>query len=114
MDSVNSLLFLFFFLMIRRPPRSTLFPYTTLFRSVGCTASALQALPSRRVLCGVRILLGEPAVPLSCADPPPRGSRSGRPASLAAVRTALFTFQLSLDSSCGRLGSVDLSSEDRR
>src|SRR5256884_9191231 len=28
------LLFLFFFLMIRRPPRSTLFPYTTLFRSL--------------------------------------------------------------------------------
>src|ERR1043165_6529224 len=26
----------FFFLMIRRPPRSTLFPYTTLFRSVHC------------------------------------------------------------------------------
>src|SRR2546425_9714735 len=26
--------FSFFFLMIRRPPRSTLFPYTTLFRSV--------------------------------------------------------------------------------
>src|SRR5256884_8128641 len=26
-------LFLFFFLLIRRPPRSTLFPYTTLFRS---------------------------------------------------------------------------------
>src|SRR2546430_15494745 len=28
-----SFIFLFFFLMIRRPPRSTLFPYTTLFRS---------------------------------------------------------------------------------
>src|SRR6478672_13418397 len=28
-----SLLWFFFFLMIRRPPRSTLFPYTTLFRS---------------------------------------------------------------------------------
>src|SRR5258708_22366619 len=28
----------FFFLMIRRPPRSTLFPYTTLFRSVGPVA----------------------------------------------------------------------------
>src|SRR5215475_1886391 len=29
---------LFFFLMIRRPPRSTLFPYTTLFRSAArCT-----------------------------------------------------------------------------
>src|SRR5260221_5767663 len=27
------LAFFFFFLMIRRPPRSTLFPYTTLFRS---------------------------------------------------------------------------------
>src|SRR6516225_5115263 len=27
-----SLFFFFFFLMIRRPPRSTLFPYTTLFR----------------------------------------------------------------------------------
>src|SRR2546426_3576347 len=31
-DVTNSYLF-FFFLMIRRPPRSTLFPYTTLFRS---------------------------------------------------------------------------------
>src|SRR5712692_11863436 len=30
--SIDSSLF-FFFLMIRRPPRSTLFPYTTLFRS---------------------------------------------------------------------------------
>src|SRR2546427_8579504 len=32
--SVSTSLF-FFFLMIRRPPRSTLFPYTTLFRSEG-------------------------------------------------------------------------------
>src|SRR5215204_7122550 len=32
---------LFFFLMIRRPPRSTLFPYTTLFRSApACLAPA--------------------------------------------------------------------------
>src|SRR5215475_15783193 len=30
---VRSILSFFFFLMIRRPPRSTLFPYTTLFRS---------------------------------------------------------------------------------
>src|SRR2546430_9579970 len=28
-----SVIYFFFFLMIRRPPRSTLFPYTTLFRS---------------------------------------------------------------------------------
>src|SRR4030066_1188254 len=38
---LRSSLCFFFFLMIRRPPRSTLFPYTTLFRShrvsaVGC------------------------------------------------------------------------------
>src|SRR2546430_17623219 len=33
-DENDSTLYLFFFfLMIRRPPRSTLFPYTTLFRS---------------------------------------------------------------------------------
>src|SRR5256884_8111107 len=31
-------LFFFFFLMIRRPPRSTLFPYTTLFRSPAASA----------------------------------------------------------------------------
>src|ERR1035437_10808903 len=30
----------FFFLMIRRPPRSTLFPYTTLFRSIDINSAA--------------------------------------------------------------------------
>src|SRR5438034_11589725 len=34
----------FFFLMIRRPPRSTLFPYTTLFRS-GAGAAAGRLVP---------------------------------------------------------------------
>src|SRR5690554_7350770 len=33
MNRLGRLCLLFFFLMIRRPPRSTLFPYTTLFRS---------------------------------------------------------------------------------
>src|SRR2546425_11525396 len=32
---------IFFFLMIRRPPRSTLFPYTTLFRSQQCPVALL-------------------------------------------------------------------------
>src|SRR5256886_14477008 len=32
--SLHFFVLFFFFLMIRRPPRSTLFPYTTLFRSV--------------------------------------------------------------------------------
>src|SRR3989442_6430528 len=35
----------FFFLMIRRPPRSTLFPYTTLFRSPPPALSLEGALP---------------------------------------------------------------------
>src|SRR5690242_21080341 len=38
----------FFFLMIRRPPRSTLFPYTTLFRSDQQHAGRRPAAPSRR------------------------------------------------------------------
>src|SRR2546423_4794402 len=38
--------FNFFFLMIRRPPRSTLFPYTTLFRSFGSMWSASPSWPS--------------------------------------------------------------------
>src|SRR5690349_24996353 len=43
---------LFFFLMIRRPPRSTLFPYTTLFRSLrerrGVEAGARRRAAARR------------------------------------------------------------------
>src|SRR2546422_8124164 len=35
--------FFFFFLMIRRPPRSTLFPYTTLFRSGSSVEPAVDA-----------------------------------------------------------------------
>src|SRR2546429_5442418 len=39
-----SLFSFFFFLMIRRPPRSTLFPYTTLFRS-RCRSPAVESIP---------------------------------------------------------------------
>src|SRR2546422_8816563 len=42
----SSVFLFFFFLMIRRPPRSTLFPYTTLFRS----------LPRARVARGTQLL----------------------------------------------------------
>src|SRR2546430_15576654 len=45
----------FFFLMIRRPPRSTLFPYTTLFRSRGPCVTARQQIdfdqPCHRPAC---------------------------------------------------------------
>src|SRR2546430_9476951 len=35
--------------MIRRPPRSTLFPYTTLFRSASARVRAMQPAPADRV-----------------------------------------------------------------
>src|SRR2546430_7807066 len=45
----------FFFLMIRRPPRSTLFPYTTLFRSQAgslCAACRTRRRPASRGAAG--------------------------------------------------------------
>src|SRR3712207_6888419 len=54
----------FFFLMIRRPPRSTLFPYTTLFRSAGPREGQLP--------------VGAGARRLRALDP--RGVRGARPA----------------------------------
>src|SRR2546429_4265204 len=39
---------IFFFLMIRRPPRSTLFPYTTLFRSLSVAYATVPAGVSMR------------------------------------------------------------------
>src|SRR5438105_8806679 len=45
----------FFFLMIPRPPRSTLFPYTTLFRSYGCSPRRAWCTRSRRApACSAR------------------------------------------------------------
>src|SRR5438270_1482475 len=45
--------------MIRRPPRSTLFPYTTLFRSRSASTGALCAL-DRRELLGAGHRAGDP------------------------------------------------------
>src|SRR3712207_8686675 len=62
--------------MIRRPPRSTLFPYTTLFRSVGCTAVLRVVAPRAdggyRVVTvgGHRFRLLEVLVPEDEDDPP--------------------------------------------
>src|SRR2546430_12234470 len=44
------MLIFFFFLMIRRPPRSTLFPYTTLFRSVHEVGPKVDVLQTREQL----------------------------------------------------------------
>src|SRR3989442_7257414 len=48
--SVSHFTILFFFLMIRRPPRSTLFPYTTLFRSLMSESAGIT--PAVPVLVG--------------------------------------------------------------
>src|SRR2546425_4089863 len=58
---------LFFFLMIRRPPRSTLFPYTTLFRSRGAGAPAGLGTPA-----------GPSAAPLRADDDVRRPRRPAR------------------------------------
>src|SRR5256885_17273163 len=50
---------IFFFLMIRRPPRSTLFPYTTLFRSAVASANAT------RLQLGVQFAHGSWLQPLA-------------------------------------------------
>src|SRR5947208_6209913 len=46
----------FFFSMIRRPPRSTLFPYTTLFRSRGAAERPVGPRPGRRLLSRARLV----------------------------------------------------------
>src|SRR5258708_37104030 len=48
--------YLFFFLMIRRPPRSTLFPYTTLFRSIWLDLVASLPLIKERILVIILLL----------------------------------------------------------
>src|SRR3712207_6923222 len=55
-------MFSLFFLMIRRPPRSTLFPYTTLFRS--CTG-----LRAPNVTVSVAVTDASPGTPVSGATP---------------------------------------------
>src|SRR2546426_3425211 len=53
---------LFFFLMIRRPPRSTLFPYTTLFRSRRDAHPVGAEQAGRRLDLGLAALDRGPAV----------------------------------------------------
>src|SRR5215471_17779501 len=54
----------FFFLMIRRPPRSTLFPYTTLFRSSAVPTPCISRPTARRICCCRLFRRGDhPALP---------------------------------------------------
>src|SRR5439155_26181312 len=70
----SSSYFLLFFLMIPRPPRSTLFPYTTLFRSGGAGRRA----PTLRGAHRVRVFYLRGAAPVPADRPPPGGRRPGR------------------------------------
>src|SRR2546422_3402448 len=61
--------------MIRRPPRSTLFPYTTLFRSI-CTRSAdRRARASRARAVGPHTTSGFATVPVADHEPGGEGER---------------------------------------
>src|SRR2546425_12576761 len=69
---------LFFFLMIRRPPRSTLFPYTTLFRSILSAAKDLcvrraRSFAALRMTSIISKCLPEPLA--ICSKYPYNGSR---------------------------------------
>src|SRR2546429_6074981 len=50
--------------MIRRPPRSTLFPYTTLFRSLADLELCLQLAFARQAVAGAEVLFGDQALDL--------------------------------------------------
>src|SRR3712207_8487319 len=54
-----------FFLMIRRPPRSTLFPYTTLFRSLSPEKSA-SGFQARNSETEMRVILPSPRTYTPC------------------------------------------------
>src|SRR3712207_8981323 len=83
---------MFFFLMIRRPPRSPLFPYTTLFRP----ASRI-LLPDGRIVEGVtrNLSLGGAAIDATLGTPVP------------ADQPILIAFDLGSD-------SVTVPAEDRK
>src|SRR5215204_7307022 len=58
----------FFFLMIRRPPRSTLFPYTTLFRSRQPTAVVAVLHDSLRELRASRMTIASRSLSLARSE----------------------------------------------
>src|SRR2546426_11390145 len=83
------LISVFFFLMIRRPPRSTLFPYTTLFRS------RHKAAPEQDLCAGLLGALGQGTDQLRALDHQVRSlERDGRHASVDRKSTRLNSSHL--------------------
>src|SRR5499427_7690351 len=99
----------FFFLMIRRPPRSTLFPYTTLFRSMSGPTSALTAATS----CGEQTRPRAPAATARAASLRtasligPAMPISSRSRSLSEVRTVTATILVSGSASTAALMAAE-------
>src|SRR5438067_3599663 len=60
MSPPSSVFSFFFFLMIRRPPRSTLFPYTTLFRSSGFLQPPRPQVAFRDLAFFILAIAGQP------------------------------------------------------
>src|SRR6266508_1161198 len=99
---------LFFFLMIRRPPRSTLFPYTTLFRSsprtrCGAGTSSHSSRGSSRATCAAA------SAPRADALPPNLGLEARRRPRNARARLAV-----ALDEAGVRLRLDELARQERR
>src|SRR2546430_11061652 len=81
--------------MIRRPPRSTLFPYTTLFRSI-----PIQDVESSRIVDGEQQWIEKYRAAMSHRNPPRR-----RLLKLALAALTLAAFGLSRDRKSTRLNS---------
>src|SRR3712207_1540840 len=79
---------MFIFIMIRRPPRSTLFPYTTLFRSVGLRTGRMPRQRSWGPGIGAGVAAGAvgypwAAVPVIDTERGTGGPGEGRPGDVA-------------------------------
>src|SRR5687767_9561715 len=89
--TVSRLLY-FFFLMIRRPPRSTLFPYTTLFRSAELLSALAGRNQQRRERAGAAFVeqgyFDETARDLREADAPAERAAAARSLALLGDRAA--------------------------
>src|SRR2546426_12034907 len=86
LHSVFTILPFFFFLMIRRPPRSTLFPYTTLFRSfVDCRDYEAVGLAIKELW-----VRGAPAIGIAAAMGVALGAQAVKAADYDALRKAVW------------------------
>src|SRR2546422_4538612 len=103
------MLLLFFFLMIRRPPRSTLFPYTTLFRSPRSGGGGPCGLGRPAVVAGHRLV--------QCGGDALRSRRVWRPAVHRARRDRPLARRWATADSGGRgapAGDADVARDARR